>query len=274
MAVGVSTRPGDIKGKDRLIVALDVSTAQEAMEVVDKLDNVSFFKVGWQLFLAANMFEILRKLHEKNVFGDLKIPGDIGNTIRSVVSVCLDQNVKFLTLSESVPAAMIQAAKTAKQENEYPRLLTVPFLSSLDAKDLPQVAPGETNLDDYILRRAQNALDAGCDGLIASGREIKLCREKFPSRLIVSPGIRLAGASSDDHKRHTTPSEAIRFGADYLVVGRPILRASDPRAGADRIIAEIDEALDQRKASDLDIKRSTVQPASRRDLQFPLPSQA
>ena len=267
MASSLSTRPEDLKGKDRLIVALDVPTAKEAIEIVEKLDNVSFFKIGWQLYLSGDISELLKRLYEKRIFIDLKIPGDIGNTISNLMITCIRLNVKFLTLSESVPLAIIKVAKAARESglSAYPKLLTVPFLSSMDATDLAQIAPGK-NLEDYILSRGQYLLDAGCDGLIASGREIKLCRDKFPNTLIVSPGIRPAGVSFDDHKRHTTPSEAIKFGADYLVVGRPILQASDPKARADKIIVEIDEALDQRKAPGLEA-------TSRRDLQYPLPSQ-
>jgi orotidine-5'-phosphate decarboxylase len=95
-----------------------------------------------------------------------------------------------------------------------------------------------------VLTRAKAAIDAGCDGVIASGPAIEWCRTALPPpTLIVSPGIRPDGATTDDHKRHTTPAEAIRFGADYLVVGRPILRAADPRDAAERVIREIDAAL-------------------------------
>jgi orotidine-5'-phosphate decarboxylase len=120
----------------------------------------------------------------------------------------------------------------------------VPFLSSLDAHDLGETPDAAGDLETYILERAKRAIDAGCDGVIASGAAIKWCRAAFPHpTFIVSPGIRPAGATTDDHKRHTTPADAIRFGADYLVVGRPILRAPDPRAAADGVIREIDTAL-------------------------------
>jgi orotidine-5'-phosphate decarboxylase len=124
-------------------------------------------------------------------------------------------------------------------------MLIVPFLSSLDATDLTAVAAGETDLDAFILKRAAAAIEAGCDGVIASGPAIRICRQAFPRpTIIVSPGIRPAGASTDDHKRHTTPAEAITLGADYLVVGRPIVKDPDPRGAASRIIDEIDAALE------------------------------
>src|SRR5436309_11801881 len=206
----------DLRGKDRLIVALDVPTSDEALRTVDQLDNVSFFKVGWQLFMAGDLVRLLERLRGKQVFVDLKVPGDIGNTIRAVVEACVRLNVKFLTLSESVPPSMIEAATRARGSDDYPKFLTVPFLSSLDESDLKAVAlNAHLTLDEYILSRASAALRAGCDGVIASGDAIRLCRGRFgQSLLIVSPGIRPAGASTDDHKRHTTPMDAIRLGAD------------------------------------------------------------
>jgi orotidine-5'-phosphate decarboxylase len=231
---------------DRLIVALDVPTADEALRAVDQLDNVSFFKIGFQLFMTGELRRLLEALHAKHVFVDLKIPGDIGNTVAAVVDFCVAMNVQLLTLSESMPAPAIAAARRSRdrQASVTPKLLTVPFLSSLDATDLPAMA-GVTDVETHILKRAHAALEAGCDGMIASGDAIAICRRAFPRpTLVVSPGIRPAGSSHDDHKRFTTPGAAIQMGADYLVVGRPILRASHPRDAAARVIEEIDQALD------------------------------
>lgn len=236
-----------LTGKDRLIVALDVPTVDEALTVVERLDNVSFFKVGWQLFITGGLPTLLHSLRQKKVFVDLKVPGDIANTISAVVDLCVSMNVTFLTLSESMPLPAIAVARTARnaRHGSNPKLLIVPFLSSLDATDLTGIAAGETDLETFILKRAHAAMQAGCDGMIASGQAIQVCRQAFPRpAIIVSPGIRPAGASSDDHKRHTTPAEAIRLGADYLVVGRPILKDPDPREAARRIIDEIDGALE------------------------------
>jgi orotidine-5'-phosphate decarboxylase len=126
-----------------------------------------------------------------------------------------------------------------------PRFLSVLFLSSLDETDLTRIhGRGADEFDTFLVERARAALEAGCDGVIASGESIRLMRESFDRRItIVSPGIRPAGASTDDHKRMTTPEEAIRLGADYLVVGRPIRSAADPRAAARRILDEMDGAL-------------------------------
>jgi len=241
-----------LRGKDRLIVALDVPTVDEALRLVDTLDNVSFFKIGLQLFLTGGLPRLLQSLSQKQVFVDLKVPGDIANTIAAVVDVCVTGNVTFLTLSESMPPPAIKAATMARQArgSERPKFLTVPYLSSLDASDLPLVASGERDLDHVILKRGRAAIEAGCDGLIVSGQAIGLCRAAFPRpTIIVSPGIRLAGATSDDHKRHCTPAEAIRLGADYLVVGRPIRSAPDPREAARGIITEIDQTLDDLELS-------------------------
>ena len=148
--------------------------------------------------------------------------------------------VRFLTLSESMPLAAITAAKTARDKNKNPEFLTVPFLSSLDRDDL-RAMTGDDDITRHILLRARAALAAGCDGVVASGQEIETCRAAFPETIIVSPGIRPIGSSNDDHKRFTTPSEAIRLGADYLVVGRPILKSKNPRQVAEAVIAEIDQ---------------------------------
>lgn len=235
-----------IPGADRLIVALDLPTVDAALRVVEKLDNVSFFKVGLQLFLTGGLPTLLQSLRAKRVFVDLKVPGDISNTIGAVIDLCIEHGVTFLTLSESMPPAAIRAAAAARNAHDRAelKLLTVPFLSSLDADDLAETIGAGDDLETYVLRRAKSAINAGCDGVIASGPAIQWCRTAFPlPTLIVSPGIRPGGATTDDHKRHTTPAEAIRFGADYLVVGRPILRSADPRDAAERVIREIDAAL-------------------------------
>ena len=234
----------DLRGKDRIIVALDVPTVDEALASVERLDNISFFKVGLQLFMTGGLPELLHALRNKRVFVDLKLPGDISNTIAAVIDACVNMNVELLTLSESMPLPAIRAASAARaaRNSAHPKFLTVPVLSSLDASDIFAGAGGENGVEAVIVKRARAALDAGCDGIIASGDAIQVCRRAFPSTLIVSPGIRPSGASTDDHKRHTTPAEAIRLGADYLVIGRPILKAPDPRAAAQRIIEEIDRA--------------------------------
>ncbi len=231
--------------RDRLIVALDVSTRAEAVALIERLgDSVRFYKIGWQLFMSGEWMQLFDDLRGKRVFVDLKIPGDIGNTMKSVVDFCVERRVEFLTLSENVPAPAVGGLVRDRGNSELPRFLSVLFLSSLDKKDLTRIhgrAPDE--FDTFLVERARTALEAGCAGVIASGEAIRLMRKTFDERItIVSPGIRPAGASTDDHKRWTTPGEAIRFGADYLVVGRPIRSASDPRDAARRILDEMDGA--------------------------------
>jgi orotidine-5'-phosphate decarboxylase len=144
-----------------------------------------------------------------------------------------------------MPISAIMAAKAARDERtsgKMPEFLTVPFLSSLDSDDL-KLMNGTDDVNAYVLGRARAALNAGCDGIIASGPQIRLCRETFPETIIVSPGIRPFGTQSNDHKRFTTPREAILMGANYLVVGRPILKSDSPKQTAKAIIEEMDQAI-------------------------------
>ena len=250
----------ELTGRDRLIVALDVPTHEEAIDLVHKLPDVSFFKVGLQLLMSGDLIGFLGKLQEtrsSGVFVDLKLSGDIGNTITGLVEACMTLNVKFITLVESSPRSItiraLQAAKEARDTSTYPQLLMVPLLSSMNADDLLLDYGIRDGPEDFIVKRGQDMLNHGCDGLIVSGQAIKACRSRFPNDIIVSPGIRPSGISSDDHKRSTTPSEAILYGADYLVVGRPITKASNHQDAALRIIDEIDEALKAREQESSDM---------------------
>ncbi len=241
-----------LKARDRLIVALDVPSIDEAISVVEKLDNVSFFKIGLRLYMAGAMSGKLATLVDRlrphgQIFFDLKFPGDIDTTIATVVADYKNSpHVKFLTLNEFMPAGAIRAARLARGDSPTPKLLMVPYLSSLDGSaDLQQIY-GEKDFETFLLKRANTAIENGCDGLIASGDAIALFRRAYPKTsgvLIVSPGIRPVGTPTDDHKRFTTPTQAIRLGADYLVVGRPSLKAPDPREAAQRIIGEIETGL-------------------------------
>ncbi|MCY4385358.1 MAG: orotidine-5'-phosphate decarboxylase [Nitrospinae bacterium] len=243
----------NLSGKDRLIVALDVPTHEEALTLVEKLENVSFFKVGLELFLAGNLLGFINELQgrrsgEGGVFVDLKLSGDIGNTIASFIEGCTALNVRFVTLTESMPYVMttrtIETALKTRGVAEHPKILMVPLLSSLSDDDLRSEGITGTDSAQYILERGEKLLAEGCDGLIVSGDAIGACRERFPNADIVSPGIRPAWSASDDHKRITTPADAIRMGSDYLVVGRPITKNDDPFSAAKAIIDEMDEAID------------------------------
>lgn len=227
---------------ERIIVALDVPTSREALLIVDELGAlVSFYKVGLELLMGGGMEALLRSLVQRaRVFVDLKLPNDIPTTVRNAVRVASEVGVKFLTLSHSVTGVTIHAALQGRGDRPEPKLLLVPALSSLDKTDFAR----ETGLDasefgSDLVRRATDAKNAGVDGFIISGPEIGLLRAAFPQVTLVSPGIRPAGASADDHKRSCLPAEAIRLGADYIVVGRPIRDARDRRDAAKRIIDEV-----------------------------------
>lgn len=234
--------------KQRLIVALDVPSAEEAWKLVAALgDAAEFYKVGWRLFLAAGMGLVDDlKAEGYNVFLDLKMD-DIGETVQTAVEVIAGR-ADFLTLQGG--ASTIRAAKAGKGDKPTPGLLSVTFLSSQNVEDLSDVygiATGGSqtlDFDAFLLHRAKMAIDAGADGWIASGASIGLLREKFGrGPAIVTPGIRPSGSATDDHKRSLTPAEAIRMGADYLVVGRPIRAAQDPKAAATGILEEIAGAI-------------------------------
>ena len=231
--------------KERLIVALDVPTAEEASALVARLEpEVSFFKVGWQLFITGEWRPLVLSLRGKRIFLDLKLPGDIENTIASVIDECIKLEVELLTLSQHVERETVRVARRRRGERQHPALLVVPYLSSLDESDFRAEAGPGASFERFLIERAERLLDAGCDGLIASGGAIRLLRERFGELpLVVSPGIRPAGSSTDEHKRLCTPAEAIAMGADYLVVGRPVRQAQDPLAAARAIIGEIDGAL-------------------------------
>ena len=236
---------------DRLIVALDFNTAAEAGRLVRQLDGtVNFYKVGWQLFLGEG-WPFVRALLEdgRKVFLDLKI-NDIDQTVKAALANMPGEfagRPELLTIYGS--SATVNAAKQGRGANDKPYLLMLTVLSSMDASDLEEFSTDGSAPDTgtVIRRRAQQALDAGCEGLIASGASVRDLRRTFPDRkfLIVSPGIRPGASGHDEHKRTLTPSRAIADGADYLVVGRPITRAADPLLAAQSIIAEMETALDE-----------------------------
>ena len=235
------------EGKDRLIVALDVRTHDEAERLVDTLENVSFFKIGLRLFLAGDLYGLLQRLRRRQcaVFIDLKMAGDISNTITDFVDHASALGIRFITLAESRDDVFtrhsLAAGRSARGTNPFPQFLMVPLLSSLSPANFGRP---ELSAEEYVVDRGRAMLAAGCDGLIVSGAAIGACRSAFGTRVtLVSPGIRPAWAQADDHLRLTTPAEAIRLGADHLVVGRPIRTAPNPSDAARRIIEEIDEEL-------------------------------
>ena len=235
---------------DRLIVALDFDSAAEANRLIEKLEGtVDFYKVGWQLFLGAG-WPFIKALLEagRKVFLDLKI-NDIDRTVEAALANMPNEfagRLELLTIHGG--SSTVAAARQGRGDNDKPYLLMLTVLSSMDAADLKELAPDGAvpDTDAIVLRRARQALDAGCEGLIASGSSVCALRRELCDRefLIVAPGIRPADSGHDDHKRTLTPGQAIADGADYLVVGRPITQSPDPLRTAQSIIADMETALD------------------------------
>jgi orotidine-5'-phosphate decarboxylase len=233
--------------RERLIVALDVPTRAGALALVGELDGLaSFYKVGYQLFVAEGM-SFVRELLDRGlrVFLDLKMD-DVDETITSAVREVARNHVHLLTLHGG--AATVRAAVAGRGDGPLPKLLSVTLLSSLGEQDLVDfqiVGPNARfkSLLEYVLWRAEQAVAAGCDGLIASGQTIGAVRQHVGSgQVIISPGIRPSGTSTNERKRSATPGDAITAGADYLVVGRPVRNAPDPRSVVCSIIEEIERA--------------------------------
>lgn len=229
---------------DRLIVALDVRTPGEARRLVEQLDGVvSTFKIGLQLQLATDLAFIRRLVGSgKRVFLDYKYY-DIGRTVREAVAQAADIGVSFLTVHGN--GDIIRAAVEGKGASDL-NILSVTVLTSLDERDIREMGFA-CPVGDFVLRRAHMAMEAGCDGVIASGQEARQIREQIGHHLlIVAPGIRPDGEPVWDQKRVTTPTEAISAGADYLVLGRPIHEARDPASKAEAVIAEMRTAFERR----------------------------
>ncbi len=239
----------NLSSSERLIVALDFDTEEQALELVNSLgDSVSFYKVGWQMFLGTG-WSLVRSLlgQGKKVFLDLKM-NDIEATVRAAIANIPKEfagGIELLTIHGN--GSTVSAAKQGRNTNNKPYLLMITVLSSMDDADVKDIiSNSEANVSRSALAclNAEKALDAGCEGLIASGEAVKDIRDKFGKDfLIVSPGIRLGGSASDDHKNTLTPYEAIMSGSDYLVVGRPITRSGNPKEAADGIVSDINEAL-------------------------------
>jgi orotidine-5'-phosphate decarboxylase len=237
-----------VDASERLIFALDVPNVAEANNLVRKLDGVvSFFKIGIELYVSSG-FALIPELVQQNkkVFLDLKY-FDVPETVKSAVERVATLGVSFLTIHGN--GRIIKAAVEGRGTASL-KLLSVTALTSLDDDDMKDLG-FECTVEDLVIRRATKALEAGCDGVITSPREADKVRElaklmKGPNHkfLIVTPGVRPQGSSRDDHKRLASPTEAIKAGADYLVMGRPIREADDPKAKATEIIAEMQQAFD------------------------------
>lgn len=227
--------------KDRLIVSLDVPSTEDARAIIDGLgDTVSFYKIGLQLFPIGGVKLAHDLVNEgKKVFLDFKF-FDIGNTVKSAVQSAASLDAEFLTVHGD--REIVAAAVDGRGRNAL-KLLAVTVLTSLNQENLSEFGI-QDSIKDLVLKRARIALDVKCDGVIASAQEVGYLRDELGHDfLIVAPGIRSAGTAHDDQKRVTTPGDAIKAGADHLVVGREITRAVSPREAAEHVLDQIDRAL-------------------------------
>jgi orotidine-5'-phosphate decarboxylase len=234
-------QPSGIAPRDRLIVALDLPGVAAAEAMVARLgDSVAFYKIGYQLAFAGGLplVDELAKAGKK-VFVDLKLH-DIGNTVARGVESIARLGATFLTV-HAYPQTM-KAAVDARAGSGL-KILAVTVLTSYDDSDL-HVAGYRLGVSDLVEARAQQAQVLGVDGLVCSPEEAARLHKMVGHQMVlVTPGIRPAGAAAGDQKRIMTPARAISAGADYLVVGRPVMEAADPKAAAEAIQAEIAQAL-------------------------------
>jgi orotidine-5'-phosphate decarboxylase len=221
-----------IPREERLIVALDVATAQEARQLAERIGGAArFYKVGLELFMAGGYFELVDWLVARGakVFVDLKF-FDVPETVRRAVANLRGRGIAFATVHGN--QAMMEAAVREKGDV---KILAVTALTSLDRGDLDDLG-FSCDVARLVLSRARRAMEAGCDGVISSGLEAQALKAEFKDRLlVVTPGIRPVENRTDDQKRTVDVAQAFANGADYIVVGRPIREAGDPRKAAESI---------------------------------------
>ena len=227
--------------QQRLIFALDVPDAAAARALAETLgDSVGFYKLGLELLMAGGYFELLDWLaaRDKRIFVDLKF-FDVPATVGRAVARLNNRGVTFCTIHGN--QGIMEAAAKAKQDV---KVLAVTALTSLDRGDLDDMG-FDCDVPELVLSRARRALSAGCDGVVSSGLEAKMLRDELGSRLmVVTPGIRpVENRPADDQKRVVSVEQAFGLGADYIVVGRPIRDAADPKAAAEAIQASIAKAV-------------------------------
>lgn len=238
-----------MQAKDRIILALDVDSEEQALNLVERLQpHVGLFKVGMQLYNGVGP-GIIHKIHGLGgqVFLDLKFH-DIPNTVGAVSRVIAGLGCLMFNVHCAGGRAMMELAARAVQEVEEKqgksrsRVLGVTVLTSLSQSQVNEELGIPGTVQDVVVRWAELAKNSGLDGVVASPREVSAIREACgPDFLIVTPGVRPTWADTQDQKRFTTPREAVESGADYLVIGRPITAAPDPVAAAQRITSELEE---------------------------------
>ncbi|TKW66823.1 MAG: orotidine-5'-phosphate decarboxylase [Paracoccus denitrificans] len=225
---------------DRLIVALDVGNALAGLQLAERLgDAVSFYKIGLGMLTGGGLAlaQELKDEHGKKIFLDMKL-FDIGATVEAAVRGLVQFDLDFLTVHGD--PNVVRAAKQGAAGSNT-KILGVTILTSLDRADLDAALIKPGDLHDLTVERAARAFDAGADGIIASPHEAAAIRAlpEATGRLIVTPGVRPAGADHGDQKRVETPAAAIAAGADHIVVGRPVWQSPDPRVAAEAILAEL-----------------------------------
>ncbi len=228
---------------DRLIVALDVPNVLAGIDLVQKLgDSVSFYKIGLGMLTGGGLAlaNELKAEHGKKIFLDMKF-FDIGATVEAAVRGIAQFDLDFLTVHGD--PHVVRAAKEGAAGTDL-KILAVTILTSLDRDDLDASLIQSGDIPDLVATRAGRAFDAGADGVISSPNEAAMIRAlpEAAGKLIVTPGVRPAGADLGDQKRIATPAAAIANGADHIVVGRPIHQADDPRAAARSIVAELNQS--------------------------------
>ncbi|SEQ76114.1 orotidine-5'-phosphate decarboxylase [Thalassovita taeanensis] len=225
---------------DRLIVALDVPDALAGLKLAETLgDAVSFYKIGLGMLTGGGLAlaNELKQEHGKRIFLDMKF-FDIGATVENAVRGIAQYDLDFLTVHGD--PHVVRAAKEGASGKDL-QILAVTILTSLDRADLDAGLIKAGDVQDLVIERAARAFEAGADGVIASPQEAALIRAlpESTGRLIVTPGVRPAGADKGDQKRVATPAQAIADGSDHIVVGRPIWQATDPKAAAQAVLAEM-----------------------------------
>ena len=226
---------------DRIIIALDVPNAVLGLNIVNQLgDAVSFYKIGLGMLTGGGMAlanELKQDLNKK-IFMDLKL-FDIGATIERAVKGLTQYNIDFLTVNgdPQVVSAAVQGKKTTDT-----KILAVTFLTSLDREDLNKNLIKEGSINELVLERSIKAFEAGADGVIASPHEAHMIKglSEAQGKLIVTPGIRPLGFNSEDQKRVMTPGAALANGADHIVIGRPVIKAKNPRLEIKKILETIE----------------------------------
>jgi orotidine-5'-phosphate decarboxylase len=229
-----------VESRDRLIVALDLSSIEAAEALIARIgDSVTFYKVGYQLAYAGGLALVPKLIDQgKKVFVDLKLH-DIGNTVAKGIENIAKLGATFATV-HAYPQTMTAAVEASA--NSSLKILAVTVLTSYDEDDL-HAAGYRLGVAEMVAERARQARALGVDGLVCSGEEVATVRGIVGAQMaLVTPGIRPAGSAVGDQKRVMTPGRAITGGADYLVVGRPVVDALDPKAAADAIVAEIVQA--------------------------------